>query len=236
MNARKYRTNASADLDRLCKEFGIPPAPTPPPPKPYSPAPGIDCYCCDFRRLPVARGSVTAVVTDIPYDTPWLPNVEEFAEWCAWALRPGGIMATWYGQAHLDRCMTELGKHLRYRWQFVAPLLGSNSVRGFDLHSRYQLVLVYGRPGTLRRRVTDDWIPAGRRERGMHPYRKNAAQMQYLVEAFSEEQDVICDPCAGSFTVAKACWHANRRFVGGDIDARCLDMARRRFASLPTHS
>ena len=87
MNARQDKM--LADLDRLCTEFGIPPVPPPPPPKRFSPAPGIDCYCCDYRRLPVKQGSVDAICTDIPWASDWLPNVEEFAEWCAKVLKRG---------------------------------------------------------------------------------------------------------------------------------------------------
>ena len=203
----------------------------------YQPVPGIDCHCpCDFRNLPVKAGTVDAVITDLPYVTEWLPNVPEFSEWCARVLKPEGVLVTFYGQAHLDKCMAALGTHLNYQWQFISPLVGTNKVLGFPLQSRYQLALVYSRARSLgKRRVVDDWIPAGRRMKGLHPHQKNPAQMQTLVEAFSRENDLICDPCACTFVTAEACWHANRKFIGGDLDPECLEMARQRFANLLTN-
>lgn len=249
--------NIIDQLQLLCGQLGIPlPAPPPvaePTPQPivhspappviYQPLPGIECHCpCDFRNLPVQPGTVQAVITDIPYVREWLPNVAELAQWCASVLKPDGILVTWYSQHHLDECMAALGTHLNYQWIMASPIYGTGSMRWLSFIPRYQVAIVYSKSPQLRLlRTKEDWmpgqcitdiIPAGQRDKKLHPHAKTIAQQQYLVEAFSQEDDLICDTCAGSWTTAEACWHTNRRFIGSDINPECLEMARKRFSGL----
>jgi site-specific DNA-methyltransferase (adenine-specific) len=231
INERK-NMNAIEQLDVLCGELGVPKAA---PPKAYSPTPDIRCYCpCDFRRLPVKPGSVKAVITDIPYDDEWLVrHGSDFGAWCRQVLVPGGVLATFYGNSRLPKLFAELERYLRYHWVFSSPLSGSVLVRGKWINTHCQLVAVFCNGSTMRLdRAVDDRIPAGRREEKMHDYQKNVAQMQYLVEAFSQPGDSIVDPCAGSWVTAEACWHTHRKFTGSDLDPSCLGLAHRRFQNL----
>ncbi len=248
------------NLRLLCGQMGVtvPPAPQPlvvepapqpvvhlpqKPPKPYQPFPGIDCYCpCDFRDLPVERGSVRAVLTDLPYAGKWLlPNVAEFAEWCSNALAPGGIMVTWYSHHHLDEVMVELGKHLHYQWILASPLYGTGAMRWLSFQPRFQLALVYSKDERIRlRQATDDWmpgsigdlVPAGPRDKEYHKHQKTVCQQQYLIEMLTDEEDLVVDTCSGAWTTAVACRLTNRRFIGSDNDVVCLEKARERFKEL----
>jgi hypothetical protein len=247
--------NTLDQLLTLCQQLGVPVPPAPPPkpepveqpvqtPELFQPTHDIACYCpCDFRHLPVDPGTVDAIITDIPYVREWLSNAAEFAEWCRHVLKPGGVMVTWYSQHHLDECMAILGRHLHYQWILASPTYGAGDMRWLDFNPRFQLALVYGRDEQVRlKRKTDDvtpggiidWFDAGPIDKSVHRHQKTVCQMQYLVEAFTHERDLVCDPCAGSFTTAVACWNTNRRFLGGDINPDCLDMAREKFAGLHT--
>ena len=142
-------------------------------------------------------------------------------------------MVTWFGHSRLDQCLAALSTHLRYQWLFVAPLAGAKMVTGQWLNTRHQIAVVYTRSGKLElQAAVEDWVPMGRKGVRRHRHTKNVAQMQYLVQSFSAEETLIVDPFAGSFTTAEACWHTNRRFIGGDIDPACLGMARERFGRL----
>jgi site-specific DNA-methyltransferase (adenine-specific) len=199
----------------------------------YPPTKDITCHCCDFRNLPIEPGTVDAVVTDIPWEDDWLPNVAKFAEWCAEVLKPNGVMVTWYGMGHAARCIAELEKHLHFQWILVSPLYGTVGGKRGLITSCYRAALVFTNGETLRlHREVDDWMPASRREKRWHPHQQSSAPTQYLVEAFSQVAELIVDPCAGSFTTAEACWHTHRRFVGGDINPECLGMAQERFKAL----
>ena len=226
-----------AEVTQAYRDLGCTGEPEPQPPQPietfYQPTPGIDCHCCDFRNLPVEPGTVDAVVTDIPWDEKWLRHVPEFAKWCAKVLKHNGVLVTWYGQLFLDRCMEGLSQHLHYQWMFVSPFYGSSQNKSNFITARYRPAVVYSVSKELRlHRATDDWCPGSLRVKGLHEHQQPVPPTQFLVEAFSQEGSTICDPCAGSFTTAEACYLTNRRFIGGDINPECLGMARTRFNAL----
>jgi site-specific DNA-methyltransferase (adenine-specific) len=53
-----------------------------------------------------------------------------------------------------------------------------------------------------------------------------------LVEYFSEPGDTVIDPCSGSFTTGVASFNLGRRFVGCDVDLKCVKNGRQRLAEV----
>lgn len=64
--------------------------------------------------------------------------------------------------------------------------------------------------------IPDFWI--GKEERKDHPHRKPIDLQGELIDAVSNEGDVVIDPAAGSFSVMEACRIRNRNFLGCDIN------------------
>ncbi|RHZ36690.1 DNA-methyltransferase [endosymbiont GvMRE of Glomus versiforme] len=50
-----------------------------------------------------------------------------------------------------------------------------------------------------------------------HPHQKPKELIKALIEATTEQGDLIIDPCAGSFVVLEACQETNRKFIGCDL-------------------
>ncbi|CAG8461244.1 16972_t:CDS:10, partial [Gigaspora margarita] len=50
-----------------------------------------------------------------------------------------------------------------------------------------------------------------------HPHQKPFFLLRSLIEATTQEGDLIVDPCAGSFIVLKACQETNRNFLGAEF-------------------
>jgi len=50
-----------------------------------------------------------------------------------------------------------------------------------------------------------------------HPHQKPARLQRELIEAVSEKDDYIIDPCSGSYSVFSACVLTERNFIGCDI-------------------
>ena len=50
-----------------------------------------------------------------------------------------------------------------------------------------------------------------------HPHQKPLLLQKSLIEAVSSPEDYILDPCAGSYSVMKACKEMSRNFIGGDL-------------------
>jgi hypothetical protein len=226
----------------LCQQLGVPVPPPPPeppvepapPPTLYQPVPGIDCWHCHFRALPLQPGSVDAVVTDIPWKDDWLRRVPEFAEWCAKVLKPGGIMVTLYTAYNLDRLFAMLGEHLDYVWTCVSPMHGCVLSRKPFVTRCCTLCVVYskGSPASIHRSPQDLLPFSWREETRWHEHQQSLPVVQYLVEHFAAEGDLIADPCSGGWTTMEACWRTGRRFVGSDDRPNCLDVARDRFAAM----
>jgi len=66
------------------------------------------------------------------------------------------------------------------------------------------------------------------------PGGKPLALMEALVRDYSEPGDLVCDPCAGGGTTLLAAKLLGRRYVGSDIAAEHVEIARERLRDLPT--
>ena len=58
----------------------------------------------------------------------------------------------------------------------------------------------------------------------IHPAQKPVNVLKRLIEIFTDEGDVVIDPCAGSGTTGRACLETNRNFYGFEI---CKDFYKR---------
>src|SRR5690606_13878037 len=97
------------------------------------------------------------------------------------------------------------------------------------------IVIAYARPGRMRwngRGKAGVWAsPAARfdtERKTVHPTQKPLALMRALVADFSEPDELVLEPFAGSGTTALACLELGRRFVGWERDANYYEVARSR--------
>lgn len=101
----------------------------------------------------------------------------------------------------------------------------------------YETIVVAHRPGRKR------WNGGGRvgvfshnRERGSngdgapHPTTKPLGLMRELVEFFTDPDELVCDPFAGSGSTGVACKILGRHFVGWELDEAYAAIARRRLS------
>ena len=63
-----------------------------------------------------------------------------------------------------------------------------------------------------------------------HPTQKPCSLMEYLVKTYSNENDVVLDPCMGSGTTGVACVNTNRKFIGIELDKNYFDIAKKRIS------
>lgn len=64
----------------------------------------------------------------------------------------------------------------------------------------------------------------------LHPTQKPIALMEYLVQQFSEPDDVILDPFMGSGTTLRAAKDTGRRAIGIEVEERYCEIAAKRLA------
>lgn len=61
------------------------------------------------------------------------------------------------------------------------------------------------------------WEKDGKDIPKIHPAQKPVKILKRLIEIFTDEGDVVIDPCAGSGTTGRACMELNRNFYGFEI-------------------
>jgi ParB-like chromosome segregation protein Spo0J len=200
----------------------------------------IRLYHCPFQKLEVAAKlkpkSVSLVITDIPYGKEFLPQITELGAFAAKVLKEGGIFATYSGHFHLPDVLKGLGEHLTYRWLITSSWSGeANMVWPYNLASQFKPILVFSKGKWAR---SDRWCDVLRpeaKEKDWHDWQQPLSEMQTLVGYFSGPDDLVCDPCAGGFTTALSCRRLGRKFIGCDVDARCVEKAHARLASAIAH-
>jgi site-specific DNA-methyltransferase (adenine-specific) len=62
----------------------------------------------------------------------------------------------------------------------------------------------------------------------VHPTQKPVPLLQKLIQIFTDENDVVIDPCAGSGSTLLAAWNVNRRAYGFEIKKDFFKLANER--------
>ena len=61
-----------------------------------------------------------------------------------------------------------------------------------------------------------------------HPTQKPIKLIEYLIKTYTDEGDLVLDPCMGSGTTAIACINTNRKFIGIEKDEKYFEVAKKR--------
>jgi DNA modification methylase len=196
----------------------------------------IRLYHCPFQKLEaVARiepNSVNLILTDIPYDGGFVPQVAELGAFAARVLVEGGLFVTYSGQYHLDHVMRALNEHLTYRWMKCSQIRNdANLVHPYQILSFWKPILIYSKGAWRERRQWHDVCRAAEKEKEWHDWQQPLEEVERLIQDFSDPGDLVCDPCGGGFTVASACQRlGDRSCVSCDIDEAAVIRGQNRLA------
>jgi site-specific DNA-methyltransferase (adenine-specific) len=61
-----------------------------------------------------------------------------------------------------------------------------------------------------------------------HPTQKPLSLYEYLFNTYSNENDIVLDPCMGSGTTGVACMNTDRNFIGIEMDSQYYQIAKKR--------
>ena len=61
-----------------------------------------------------------------------------------------------------------------------------------------------------------------------HPTQKPVALLEYLIKTYTNENELVLDNCAGSFSTAIACINTGRRFIGYELDEKYFEIGKNR--------
>ena len=75
-----------------------------------------------------------------------------------------------------------------------------------------------------------DFAQQWRRQDQLHPTQKPVELAKWLIEAFSNEDDVVMDNCMGSNTTGLACKELNRQYIGIEKEKAYYDISVKRLS------
>ena len=169
----------------------------------------IKLYHCPFQELQglakIKAGTARLVLTDIPYDKGFLPQIADLGTLAKRLLVPSGVFVTVSGQYYLPTVLESLGKHLEWRWQGTIVWRGDGTkIHPLGVNSQAKPVLFYSK-GTWRKcGYWSDALHAGDKEKEWHPQQLPLSCTEDLVRFLTDVGDLVIDPCAGGFTTAVA--------------------------------
>jgi site-specific DNA-methyltransferase (adenine-specific) len=197
----------------------------------------IQLFHCRFQDLEqvanIAPESVNLIFTDIPYSREFAESgqVEDLAALADHVLVPGGVFVTYSGKYSALTVLKCLEKHLRYRWMGASVWEGNaNYCAELGLLSRWKPLLIFSKGDWLRRGRWTDVSQVNHQEKDWHEWQQPLEEVEQWIIKFSRPGDLVIDPCGGGFTTAIACMRQNRRFIGCDVEQRCVEAGLRRLA------
>jgi len=197
----------------------------------------IQLYTGDFREIlaTLPPESIDAIITDPPYLQEYIPIFEPLAQLSARLLKPHGILAVMVAHLHLYEFMTELNKHLKYRWICTYHMDGPKAtIPAAQFAAAWKPILIYTRPDARNLRfINSDYFHAANRTsdgitKEYHHWQQSLDGFTELVQRLSEPGDTILDPFIGSGTTALACLKLNRYCIGCDIDPNAITITTQR--------
>lgn len=72
-----------------------------------------------------------------------------------------------------------------------------------------------------------EWQRDGKEAPKIHPTQKPISVLKKLIQVFTDEGDVVIDPCAGSGSTLRAAYELNRNSYGFEIDRKFFEKAKR---------
>jgi ParB-like chromosome segregation protein Spo0J len=195
----------------------------------------IRLYHCPFQRLEEVAGiepnSVNLILTDIPYDGAFVPQVAELGAFAARVLVENGLLVTLSGQFYLNQVMRSLDEHLTWGWQGCSAWTGEGTiVYPRQVTSKCKPILIYTKGEWKERGRWQDLSVVKKKEKDWHKDQQPLEEVEWLVRFFSQPGDLVVDTCGGGFTTAIACRNLGRRCVSCDIDEAAVILGQDRLA------
>lgn len=149
-------------------------------------------------------------------------------------LPQNGLLLTFMGNRTADQLLTA-GTAAGFTLMDIIVFTGGGGFAKSQttLMPRHELCAFFRKEGSPKRKINPDWnrknhfdAPKTKKAK-LHPTGKPIAWMDYLVETFSEPEETIYDPFAGSGTTLYSARKAGRSSIGVENDPEYYEEARR---------
>lgn len=162
------------------------------------------------------RGKARSSLTQMDEDT-----IVRFINEINRVLKESGHLFLWVDKFHL--CQGVLAWFTETDLHLVDMIVWDKGKIGMGYRTRRKseyLIVFQKSPVKAKACWKDHAIPDVWEEKveKIHPHSKPVELQKRLIEATTEEGDIILDPAAGGYSVFEACKLAKRVFLGGDIE------------------
>jgi ParB-like chromosome segregation protein Spo0J len=183
----------------------------------------IRLYHCRFQQLEkvaeIEPNSVNLVLTDIPYDEAFLPQIAELGAFASRVLVPGGLFVTYCGTMYLNQVIRSLDEHLTWGWKAESAWMGDGTIiHPRQVVSKCKPILIYCKGEWTKRGRWQDLSIVTNKQKEWHEHQQPLEEVERLIRYFSQPGDRVVDTCGGGFTAAVGCRKLGRRCIACDSD------------------
>ncbi len=149
-------------------------------------------------------------------------EIKKFLEVISSKLLPSGHLFLWVDKFHLCQGITEW--FVNTSLDIVDMIVWNKDRMGMGYRTRRfceYLVILQKQPRKAKGVWTIHNIPDFHTEKindKQHTHQKPILLQEKLIEATTKQDNIVIDPCAGSFSVLRACLNTGRKFLGCDIN------------------
>ena len=189
----------------------------------------IDFRLGDFEDVlsDIPDESVDCIITDPPYPKEFLNCWSKLSRFAKRVLKPNGFCIAYSGQMYLPEVMNRMNEYLNYYWTFALYHEGRTQiVNSVNLICRWKPVLIYQNGRKKNQNPFQDYFISKNREKSDHDWQQSKSGVSYLVEMFTNPNEIICDPFAGSGTTILASINKGRNIISAEIDENTYNIAK----------
>ncbi len=148
-------------------------------------------------------------------------TIKEFIVEINRVVKPSGHLFLWVDKFHL--CTGVLEWFINTNLKLVDMITWDKEKIGMGYRTRRKaeyLIVFQKEPIRAKDVWTSHSIPDIWQEKvkKIHPHSKPIELQKELILATTKENDIVCDPASGGYSVLEACSLAGRDFIGGDIE------------------
>jgi len=189
----------------------------------------VDFRLGDFEKVlaDIPDGSIDCIITDPPYPKEFIDCWSKLSRFASRVLKPNGYCVAYSGQMNLPDVIDRMRENLDYYWTMAVYHEGQTQiVNGVNMMCRWKPVLVFQNGKKKISNTFQDYFISEKREKQGHDWQQSISGVSYLIEHFTNEGDVICEPFAGSGTTIKAAQELRRGIIAAEIDEETYNIAR----------
>ena len=137
----------------------------------------------------------------------------------------------YYGNYYLNVLIREMEKHLRYVWTFCHPYQadGLRTISSHGIEQCWKPIVIFAKGDWKSPREIEDMLPDFGREKSRDYWEQSLPLLEHVLDMFSQPDDLILDPLAGTCTIMEACHSKGRRCVACDSNPAAMAHARQRW-------